>query len=207
MASSKFSDLLRHVVDTSKPGDPASVLKAVDTHSGGGYSRMHIGADKGSILDEIVRKANPKRVLELGAFFGYSAIRIARLMTAKDAELITLEIEAEHANAARELIALAGLADKVTVIKGTAAASLKKLSGTFDLILVDHWSEHYFEDIRAIEDLGLMHKGTVVVADNAVAHAHEMGDYLDHMRNSGLYDSELRKAKRDGMEVSIFRGR
>jgi len=125
----------RHVVDTSKPGDPESVLQAVDTHSGGGYSRMHIGADKGAILDEVVRKANPRRVLELGAYFGYSAIRIARLMTAKDAELITLEIEAEHANAARELIALAGLAGKVTVVKGTAAASLKKLSGTFDLIL------------------------------------------------------------------------
>ena len=48
-----------------------------------------------------------------------------------------------------------------------------------------------------------MHKGTVVVADNAGIFADQMRDYLDYVRNSGKFISTFFQVGEDGVEVSI----
>jgi predicted O-methyltransferase YrrM len=39
-----------------------------------------VGDVKGDYLDKVVKEKNPKFAVELGAYCGYSAIRIARLL-------------------------------------------------------------------------------------------------------------------------------
>jgi predicted O-methyltransferase YrrM len=41
---------------------------------------MNIGNVKGQYLDDALRSKQPKWVMELGAYCGYSAVRIARLL-------------------------------------------------------------------------------------------------------------------------------
>jgi len=66
----------------------------------------------GAILDSVVTEVNPATVLELGTYCGYSTVRIATLLP-PHAKLITLEFNPEFAKIARQVIAWAGLEDKV----------------------------------------------------------------------------------------------
>lgn len=66
----------------------------------------------GCILDSVVSEVNPGTVLELGTYCGYSTVRIARLLP-PHAKLITLELNPDFAAIARQVIAWAGLEEKV----------------------------------------------------------------------------------------------
>lgn len=65
------------------------------------------------MLDEIIKKYNPKLVIELGCFIGYSAVRIARLLE-DDAKFYSIEIDPDFVKLAREVIDFAELGDKVS---------------------------------------------------------------------------------------------
>lgn len=60
----------------------------------------------------MVSEVNPVTVLELGTYCGYSTVRIASLLP-PHAKLITLEFNPDYAKIARQVIAWAGLEDKV----------------------------------------------------------------------------------------------
>lgn len=66
----------------------------------------------GCILDSVVSEVNPVTVLELGTYCGYSTVRIASLLP-PHAKLITLEFNPDYAKIAHQVIAWAGLEDKV----------------------------------------------------------------------------------------------
>jgi predicted O-methyltransferase YrrM len=54
--------------------------------------------------------------------------------------------------------------------------------------------------LKLVEDK--IHRGTIVVADNAGFSAGMMSNYLDYVRNSGKYESQFISFGWDGMEVS-----
>lgn len=66
----------------------------------------------GSILDSVLSEVNPSTVLELGTYCGYSAVRIARLLS-PGTKLITVEFNPANAAIARQVIAYAGLQEQV----------------------------------------------------------------------------------------------
>lgn len=195
----------------ARPGDPESVLTALDRFGREQSFLMNVGDRKGEILDAELRRARPARVLEIGAFCGYSAVRIARLLREWDGSLRSIEASRAHAEVARETVALAGLADRVEVIHGKAEDVIPTLAGPFDLVFLDHWKDLYLPDLRRIEAHGLLRPGSVVVADNVGLF--DVGDYLDYVRSGGRYESrnvassvEYRDALPDAVEISLFRG-
>lgn len=121
-------------------GDPRSVVKAIDDFCRYTEWAMNVGDEKGPeisfehsfeffiwmseiksfspprstgcILDSVVSEVNPATVLELGTYCGYSTVRIAMLLP-PGAKLITLEFNPDFAVIARQVIAWAGLEEKV----------------------------------------------------------------------------------------------
>ncbi|MEO2167394.1 MAG: hypothetical protein ABGY42_04615, partial [bacterium] len=85
------------------------------------------------------------------------------------------------------------------------------LDGTFDLIFLDHWKDLYEEDLKAFEAHGLLHKGSIIFADN-VGPSFNPESYLDYVRTSGKYDSTHHLStieytdRPDAAEVSVYRG-
>ncbi len=79
---------------------------------------MNVGDEKGEILDAAIRRAEPKRLLELGTYCGYSALRTVRSCRA-DAHLYSIEFNADNAEIARRILDHAGVGDRVTVVVGT----------------------------------------------------------------------------------------
>jgi catechol O-methyltransferase len=187
------------------------VLAALDHFGRERSFLMNVGDRKGEILDAELLRVRPARVLEIGAFCGYSAVRMARLLRGWDGRLVSVEASRDNAEVARATVGLAGLAERVEVIAGKAADVIPTLSGPFDLVFVDHWKDLYLPDLRRIEEHGLLRPGSVVVADNVGLF--DVSDYLAHVRGSGRYESrnvastvEYRDALPDAVEISVFRG-
>lgn len=159
-----------------------------------------VGPEKGRVLAEEVRKARPKRVLEVGTLIGYSAILMGKELD-ETAQLITIEIHAEEAETAEENIRKADIPPKVEVITGNALQVIPELTGCFDFVFIDAEKTEYIDYLRLAEDK--LDEGTVIVADNAGIFAKQMKDYLDYVRTSGKYRSKYVPVGVDGMEISV----
>lgn len=114
--------------------------------------------------------------------------------------MITIEIHEEEAKAAEPNIMKAEISAKVDVLVGDALEILPKLTGKFDLVFIDATKEEYLQYLRLVEPK--LHKGSVLVADNAGIFAEQMKDYLDYVRNSGKYRSTFVSVNEDGLEIS-----
>jgi len=158
-----------------------------------------IGPDKGQILIEIIRKTNPRRILEVGTLIGHSTILMAKELD-RCAYIATIGIRAGEAKRARENIRRAKVPPKIDVIVGDAIRVLPKITGKFDMVFIDAAKDEYSEYLKLIE--GKLHKGSVIVADNVGISAPQMRDYLDYVRSSGKYTSEYVSCGEDGVEVS-----
>ena len=159
-----------------------------------------IGRDRGRILVDLIRRFKPRRVLEVGAFIGYSTILMGKELE-YGSEMITIEIDEGEAERARENIRCAEIKPKVRVLTGDALKIIPGLKGGFDMVFLDAAKSQYLNYLRLVEDK--LHEGSVVVADNAGSFSYSMRNYLDYVRNSGRYESQFIPAKWDGMEVSI----
>jgi catechol O-methyltransferase len=164
----------RYVLANARPGDLADAIRAIDRFAYNKAFLINVGDEKGQILDRAVRRARPRRILELGTYCGYSALRMA--LTAPDAHIFSIEFNPANADIARRIFAHAGVASRVTVIVGTlddGGATLRALReqhgfgpGSVDFVFVDHAKEAYLPDLQRIEAEGWLHPGSIVVADN-----------------------------------------
>uniref|UniRef100_A0A8C2ZCP3 catechol O-methyltransferase n=1 Tax=Cyclopterus lumpus TaxID=8103 RepID=A0A8C2ZCP3_CYCLU len=147
--------LLGAVQKNATRGDPGSVIQAIDHYCRNKEWAMNVGDEKGCILDSVVSEVNPATVLELGTYCGYSTVRIARLLP-PHAKLITLEFNPAVAAIARQVIAWAGLEDKVQLVEGASGDFIPRIKEqfgvkTFDLVFLDHWKEYYLPDTKLME--------------------------------------------------------
>jgi predicted O-methyltransferase YrrM len=179
--------------------DALEVLKDIESRAGQSGWPI-IGAEKGVVLEESVRKYRPKRVVEVGACVGYSAILMGRHLP-PGGRIQTIEIDPKAAQLTRENLARAGLADRVEVIVGDAVQEIPRLSGSVDMAFIDAEKTGYLSYLKLLEDK--LHPGSVVVADNVKIFAAAVKDYLDYVRTSGRYDSEFFDFPGDAVEVSI----
>jgi len=195
----------------AKRGDPEDVLRALDRFAREVRFLMSVGPEKGPLMAELLDPlpANA-RVLELGAYCGYSAILIAQRL-GPEGRLVSVEKDPVAAEVARANVEYAGLSERVEVVRGASGKVIPTLEGPFDLVFLDHWKELYEPDLRRLEACALLRPGSTVVADN-VGEVFGAAKYLDYVRSCGRYDSENRPASveysdiPDAVEISVFRG-
>ena len=189
-----------------KQSDPADVvLKEIEAIGQRSFIPS-IGPVKGKILAEIVKKTRPKRILEVGALYGYSAILMAK-NSPPGVEIVSVEKNPEHVRIAKENIKRANMERSIRVVEGDGRTELGKLTGSFDLVFLDAEKTQYLAYLKAVERN--LHKGNVVVADNVGIFKDQMQDYLEYVRNKGPYKSrtietllEFSDSTKDAMEIS-----
>jgi len=189
-----------------EPLDPAdTVLQEIEAIGKRSFIPS-IGPVKGKILAEVVNKTRPRRILEVGALYGYSAILMAKNSPPKT-EIISVEKNPEHVRIAVENIRQANMEGRIRVIEGDGRTELGKLSGSFDLVFLDAEKTQYLAYLKAVEKN--LHKGSVIVADNVGIFKDQMQDYLEYVRKKGPYKSrtletllEFSDSTKDAIEIS-----
>ena len=168
-------DCAKYVLKHAKAGDIHDAIRTIDKYAYQKKFLINVGDKKGAILDRVIQKARPKRVMELGAYVGYSALRIASQLP-QGGHLFSIEFNPANAEIARRIVAHAGAADKITFINGRLGDGGKTLNALrdqygfsascLDVIFIDHAKEAYLPDLQSMLSAQWLHSGTVVVADN-----------------------------------------
>ena len=105
----KPSDILPFIFDTAREGDTSGVIKAMDIFHNR-YPMYNLTPTKAAVLSREVGEVGKlqsvrgrRRLLELGSFFGYSALNIAMSM-GEQFELTMVEGSADNAEVARQVL-------------------------------------------------------------------------------------------------------
>jgi len=165
----------KYVLAQARAGDIRDAIRAIDEYAYKKSFLINVGDKKGAILDAVIQRTQPKRVMELGAYVGYSALRMASLLPA-EGHLYSIEFSPANAKIARRIIAHAGASDRITIIEGYLGDGGKTMSvlrdqhrfstNCLDVIFLDHAKEAYLADLQSILKAGWLHSGSVAVADN-----------------------------------------
>ena len=167
-----------------------------------------IGPTKGKIIAQVIQDYKPRKILEIGTLYGYSAILMSSILPEENGgKVITIEIDKGSANIARKNIEDAALANKADVMIGDAMEIIPKLHEKFDMVFLDGTKEEYFKYLKLVEKN--LDKGAVIVADNVGIFETSMYDFLEYVRNSGRYNSraletelEFNRNVKDAIEIS-----
>jgi catechol O-methyltransferase len=166
--------LADYVVKRARRGDAADAIRIIDEYCYNESFMINVGDEKGQILDAAVVRANPRRVLELGTYCGYSALRMA--VAAPSAQIVSIEFNRANAEIARRILEHAGVGGRVTIVVGTlgdGGTTIDALRrkhgfhpGSVDLAFIDHAKDAYLPDLQLIMQEGWLRPGALVVADN-----------------------------------------
>jgi predicted O-methyltransferase YrrM len=178
----------------------AALEAALSESAKAGLPPISVSTPQGKFLNLLARVNGARNILEIGTLGGYSAIWLARALPI-GGRLVTLEIDAKHAEVARANLARAGVADRVEVRLGRAADTLAELvreaAGPFDLVFIDADKESNAEYFgRALE---LSRPGTVIVVDNVV----RAGAVVDPERKEAMVEGVRRLVRRMATEPRV----
>jgi predicted O-methyltransferase YrrM len=168
MNQEQWTAVDRYITELLVPAD-AVLEAALQASAAAGLPPISVSPNEGKLLHLLARMQGARRILEIGTLGGYSTIWLARAVPA-GGQLVTLEVEARHAEVARGNFARAGLTAVVDLRVGRALDSLPRLAaegrGAFDFIFIDAdkaGTADYFAWA-----LKLSRRGSVIVVDNVV---------------------------------------
>jgi predicted O-methyltransferase YrrM len=145
----------------------SEVLKKLnrETHAKILMPRMLSGHMQGNLLSMFSKMIQPKQILEIGTYTGYSAICLAQGLQ-NDGKLHTIDINVELEKMVRSYFDEAGLSNKINYHIGNALEIIPQLNETFDLVFIDADKKNYaayydlvFEKVRS---------GGYIIADNVL---------------------------------------
>lgn len=129
------------------------------------YGRMCSGHLQGRLLTMLTRMIAPRRVLEIGAYAGYSALCLAEGLP-DGGEVHTVEIDDELEDFIRRGFAESPYGRLVTLHIGDAMTIVPQLGGEWDLVFIDGNKRCYVDYYRMV--LPRLAKGGYILADNTL---------------------------------------
>ncbi|KAH8663978.1 S-adenosyl-L-methionine-dependent methyltransferase [Xylariales sp. PMI_506] len=200
MAKERALALRKHIFSLPSArfeGKPLEVLKEINDFADNQRLPMTFRGYKMELAQRALSAMapKPKVLVEFGTFVGCSALgwgaHLTELNGGSDGvRVYGFELDPEVAQIARDLVKLAGLEEVVTVLDGPGADSLKKLVGdgtvkaqSVDAVFIDHWEQLYVSDLRVCEELGVLHVGSIIMADNTDFPG--APDYVEYVRAGG----------------------
>ena len=127
--------------------------------------RMLSGEFQGRVLSMISKLIQPKTILEIGTYTGYSALCLAEGL-APNGELHTLDRNEELFDLQRAYFDKSPYKDQIHQHLGTALDLLPQFDQKFDLVFVDADKENYSNYFHLIIDK--MNPGGVILSDNVL---------------------------------------
>lgn len=136
-------------------------------------AHMLSGQAQGAFLSFISKLLQPRRILEIGTFTGYSALCLAEGL-APDGVLHTLEVHKEEADIARGYFIRSSFRDRILLHEGSALDILPGLSEQWDLVFIDADKTGYIAYYEAV--MPYLRRGGAILADNVLFHGEVLLD-------------------------------
>jgi predicted O-methyltransferase YrrM len=164
------------------------------------HAHMMSSPVQGKLLEFISCMLQPKYILEIGTFTGFSAICLAKGLL-KNGELHTIELRAEDANTAWKNISLANMQSKIYLHPGDAHSIIPELDYKWDLIFIDadkiSYVAYYEEVLQRLNDRGY------ILADNVLFHGQVLEERIDD-KNAKAIDAFNKHVLNDHRTEQVF---
>ena len=129
------------------------------------YPSMLSGPVVGRFLETLVAIMQPRLVVEIGTYAGYSALAMAAALPS-GGRVVTLEIDETHADFAQRHFDASPYGDRIELLRGPALESLEQLDGPYDLVFIDADKTGYPDYFEAT--LAKLSPDGLIVADNTL---------------------------------------
>ncbi len=127
--------------------------------------RMLSGHLQGRVLSMFSKMLQPKYILEIGTYTGYSAICLAEGLQS-GGKLITIDNNEELADMVKKYVKMAGFEHVIEPLVGDAAALIPNLHHNWDLVFIDADKTNYANYYDLIIDK--VKSGGLIIADNVL---------------------------------------
>lgn len=144
---------------------------------------MLSGHLQGKMLEMISCMIQPRRILEIGTFTGYSALCLAKGLT-EDGRLHTIDIREEDSRLARSYFDRSEYADKIISHTGNAVEIIPQLGETWDLVFIDADKPAYIEYFNLV--LPRLRKNGFILADNIFFHGQVLEENASGKNAKGI---------------------
>jgi len=162
--------------------------------------RMLSGHLQGRFLSTISRLVQPKYILEIGTYTGYSALCLSEGLQ-KGGKLITIDINDELEIFTKKYIDEAGQSENILQKTGDALQIIPMLDFTFDLVLIDADKLEYYQYFQLIIDK--VRPGGIILADNVLWSGHVL-EPLDQQDKETKALSDFNKKIAEDSRVHVF---
>lgn len=127
--------------------------------------RMLSGAFQGRVLSMISKLVQPKSVLEIGTYTGYSALSIAEGLH-PEGTIYTIDKNEELESLQNKYFEKSGFQNQIQQYVGNALEIIPTLDTTFDLVFIDADKSNYINYFHLIIDK--MNAGGIILSDNVL---------------------------------------
>ena len=135
------------------------------------------------VIDEILSKDKPEKILEIGTAVGYSAICFSKYLK-ENGRIDTIEREEDRVIQAKENIQRAEVEKKINVLFGDAVEILPTLKDKYDVIFIDAAKGKYPFFLK--EALRMLNSNGIILADNVLYKGYVMSDYNKHKQRTAV---------------------
>jgi predicted O-methyltransferase YrrM len=193
--------------------DENELLKKVnrETHLEVLQPRMLSGHFQGRLLSLFANMIQPKNILEIGTYTGYSALCLAEGLDKNVGHLCTIDINEELENRVRNYFNASQYAHQIDYRIGDAIQIIPTLSKKWDIVFIDADKLNYLNYYNLVFEQ--VNVGGYIIADNVlwsgkvVDEKHQDKDtqllraYNEHVRNDERVEVVLLPI-RDGLSVA-----
>lgn len=166
--SSQENELLKKISDFTKNHPEAQMLS---------------GHLQGKVLEMLSCMIRPRRILEIGTFTGYSAICLAKGLTA-DGHLHTIELREQEAVKAREFFSESPYSSQIILHVGSALDIIPTIDETWDLVFIDADKPAYVEYFNLV--LPKLRQNGFIFADNIFFHGQVLEEEVKGKNAQGI---------------------
>lgn len=135
------------------------------------------------VIAKILTEKKPKRILEIGAAVGYSAMCFSKYL-AEDGLIDTIERDEERIEEAKQNFKKVEVENKINLYEGDAVEILPTLNEKYDVVFIDAAKGKYpfflEQALRMLKDDG------IIFADNILYKGYVMSDYNKHKQRTAV---------------------
>ena len=146
----------------------------------------HIPIIMDDTLEEIEKELKenpPKRILEIGAAVGYSAMCFSEFL-ADGGRIDTIERDEERSQEAKLNFEKVGVEDKITLYEWDAVEILPTLNEKYDMVFIDAAKGKYPFFLQ--QALRMINENGIIFADNILYKGYVMSDYNKHKQRTAV---------------------
>lgn len=161
-----LSTVLENYIKDHSEDEPVLLQELTrETHLKVIQPRMITGHFQGRVLSMLSKLINPKNILEIGTYTGYSALCLAEGLQ-KDGRLHTIDVNEELYDMQRRYFDASPYGNQMVQHVGNALDIIPEMDMVFDLVFIDAHKSSYPQYLEAV--LPKTKAGSVILSDNVL---------------------------------------